>query len=501
MGMKAILEMHKILLLPLGLVAMLALSCAKPVPPPPHSLAEYEWMCRSSARGTYPRRTILMRNLQRVLNSELSTVQRVASLQLVLHLGADDETVREQLFTVLREPSSPYELHQVVLPFLLEKDYPDLAGYVVSGLARSDQDPKLREECLQWISRHPTPEVLGEVVKLWAVEDSVSGVNELKYRHIVERIAGQSWDTALLEGISGKRTFPRGRALEILIKRISTDSLKQRILRMGPKTDAMAALQSFLENFDYLPADRTQFAAVVTIFKNRLKLMSGAASLAKQWGVDYGYQFNVRDFHLLSRMASDPFRTMFRRSHLILELSKSLATRRHVHYSHRIHNRGRVPTVRFSLQVEMLSICDLWNLYLLDEMLNRPRMQLALKIIADRSRTDPDSTYSGLIFYRNGQPEAMLYPPTRSGNEESFDDDEDPRLTRDTRDAISRFRTHFSKVNNISRTGPSVDELRQAREGNYYGLILTSVNKHAFCAHYYNSNGLVISLGNFPFER
>ncbi len=477
------------LLVPL---AMLSAQCAPVAPPPPANLAEYEKVRMGNPTG-YPRRTILTYNLQRVLDGERTTDQRVASLQLVLHLGAEDESVRRRLSSILTAPESPYELHHTVLSFLLEKDYPGLAGYVIPALARADQDPRLRDAILQWLSRHPSPVVLGEVVKLWARQPSTTTPGEPRFRLIAERITGLTWEQALLSGINSRGAFPRGEALEILSRRARADSLKKRILRMEPNTAAVAGLQSFLDNFDYLPTTQTEFEAVESIFKTRLEMIADAARIDGKWRRDYGYRFNVRDFHLMSRMGRDPLRTMLRRTQLILELGQSLATRQHVRYGAHPGTGRSVVTDRFGLQVETLSVSDMWNLYLLNEMLTRPRMQLALKIMADNNRADPGSSRGGLVFYQHGQGEAMLYPPDEV--------DEGLQLVSDGRDSLCLFIAHFEKVYNTSQAGPTADELRRAREGNYYGLILTSVNEYAFCAHYYNPSGQVVSLGKFAFRQ
>ena len=94
--------------------------------------------------------------------------------------------------------------------------------------------------------------------------------------------------------------------------------LKQRILSANPQSEAMASLQSFQENFDYLPSNRAEFAAVATLFKTQLAMIRDASRLAWRWRDEYGYVFNVRDFHLLSRLVRDPLRPILRRTRLVL---------------------------------------------------------------------------------------------------------------------------------------------------------------------------------------
>ena len=65
---------------------------------------------------------------------------------------------------------------------------------------------------------------------------------------------------------------------------------------------------------------------------------------------------------------------------------------------------------------------------------------------------------------------------------------------------MCRFNCHFEKADNTKRAGPGPEEIRDAMLRNYYGLIITSVNEKVFCAHYYNPDGLVVSMGTFRFR-
>lgn len=484
--------------------------CTRPTPVVPSSLDQYSQM-RTTNPEAYPRKTIRMKNLQRVLDSDLSSRQRMDSFGLLVYLGAEDSTSLARLSSVLDDPASPDELRKAVLSFLIKQNYPGLARYVVPSLARADEDPALRDSILQWLSRNPSPGVLAEIIKLWAAEPSPVSMNEPRYRHIVEQITGRPWDEALIAGINTRQgtrqstgqstgqSFPRGSALEILVARLPARALKSRILAIHPETEAMAALQSFSETLDYLPTTKSEFAATATIFKTRLEMISDVSRLARQWRDDYGYKFKIRDFHLLSHLAKDPLRGMLRRTQLILEISRSLATRQHVPYKSAPSPAGRVQTDRFDAQVQSLSIVDLWNIYLLNEMLSRPRMQTALQIVADSVLSRPDAAGSGLVFYRRGQAEAVLYPPLTAGDRLPGPLPVSKAMAQAGRDSLARFYTHFDAVDNTAKAGPSSEELADCRKHSYYGLTVTSVNKYAFCAHYYNPGGQVVSLGKFPF--
>lgn len=481
----------RLLAIPLLFAAVLsAMSCGTIAPSPPYSLRQYEQM-RVKAPVAFAKRTILTTNVQRALDGDLPTAHRVESLRLALHLGGAEPFVADRLATLLSEENSPYEIHQTVFAYLLERNHPGLVGYVIPALSRGDLDPTLRDSLLLWLSRNPSTEVLAEIVKNWAEEESSTGVNEPRYRHIVERISGRPWDRALLAQINGSGEFPRGEAIEILARRIPASSLRNRLLQLQPNSTAMASLQSFAENFQYLPTTKAEFDAVDKIFTVRLEMIRDAAQLEMQWRDRYAYNFNIRDFHLLSRLAQDPLRTTLARSRLILQLRNTFATRQHVPGASRLGSGGS-RSDRFGLQVGSLTIGDLWNLYLLNEMLSRPRMQLALRIMGRKSRTTNGGPNAGLVFYQHGQAEAMLYPLGEASARQ---------MNQDGYDALSRFETRFEKIYNTGQAGPDQEDLTRSKKGNYYGLVLTSVNEYSFCAHYYNPAGRVVSLGKFPFRQ
>jgi hypothetical protein len=397
---------------------------------------------------------------------------------------------------VLGDPTSPAELKNAALEFLLKGDYPDLAGYIVQILPKMQARDPLRKQVLDWLTRHPEPAVLSEVVKLWAEDTNLGSADEQRYRDIVERISGKGWEEALLEGINTPSFFARGSALEVLSRRMPALSLRQRIMKLTPKTDAAYALQTFIRKFDYLPSSSPEFISTVSLYVSRRELLDDAGRMSQAWHDAYSYNFQVRDFHILSRLARDPLRTDMSRKQLVTAIASAIKTREHV--------AARQPgnaTDNFWMHIESLSMCDLWNIYLLNEMLMRPRVQMALRIMAERDRSDRRGGWGGLVFYENGQAEAKLYPPVRQDGENDLVYTPSRKAILDSRDSLCRFWGHFEQVNNVSRAGPNPDELQHARMYAYYGLILTSINESSFCAHYFNPSGTVVSLGVFPFRK
>lgn len=471
--------------------------CAQPPPPPPKNMTQYTAFRKTDPEG-YPRYVVLQHNLQRVLDRRLPEAERVASLKLVAHLGEENPEAMSEMAAVLTQPKAPEALQRAVLEFLLRKDYPNLAGVVVRVLPHVKPGSGLREAILDWLARHGHPAVLAEVVKLWAQEPSATGPNEPRFRQIVERVSGKPWDEALLESLNAEGFFARGSAMEILSRRIAEASLRSRILRVRPRTDAAVTLHAMLDRFDYLPLTRSELLASVSIYMTRRDMLQNSAVLCRTWQEDYGYRFNIRDFYLINCLVRDPLRDDLRRTQLVLELAQSIARREHVSFRPPPGRPGQ--SDRFHRQVESLTMSDLWNLYLLNEMLTRPRVQIALRVMADRDRADRSQAWGGLVFYENGRAEAKLYPPGPTGGADRLYV-ASRRVIRDRRVALCLFHAHFEKVYNAARGGPAPEELRNAAKGNFYGLVLTSVSESSFCAHYYTPDGRVVSLGKFPFGQ
>jgi len=411
------------------------------------------------------------------------------------HLGGQDPDGRDSIALVLADPKAPVELHRAALTFLMSRDHPDLAGHLMRAWPALSSDDRLRQAALDWLSRHPDPRVLAEIVKLWAKEPSATGPRESRFRLVVAKIAGKSWDRALLDGLNTPAFFARGSAIEVLSRRLTNERLCLRISRMDPKGRPMKALQFFIDRFAYLPRNRGELLAAVIILQMRRDMMPYAERLSGNWQQDERYRFNIRDFHLLSRVARDPLRDKLTRRELTDRLSRVLSRRQHA-LNGRITPRGN-----FGWLAAKLTMPDLWNIHLLNEMLSRRRVQLAMKIMADRDRMDKRSRWGGLVFYENGQGEAKLYAPDRSAGEDDTAYAPTKRLIRDGRDSMCRFVAHFEKVSNISISGPTKGELLEARRGNYYGLVVTSISERLFSAHYYNHRGQVVSLGLLPFGK
>ncbi len=459
-----------------------------PVAPPPSSLQEYE-ESRAASTRPYPDRTVLLHNLRRALDPELGQAERLESLRLVSHLGEDDAEVRDQLAGLLTDEHCSETLRGTALDMLIEKDHPGVAAHVLKMLPRLGPEDPLKQRVLDWLARHPTPRVLAEIVKLWAREESVTSLDEPRYRQVVERLTGRKWERALLEAINTEGFRARGSAIAVLSARRSRDEIARAVAALPAETDAVAAMQFFLEKFDFLPTTGPTMLNCVWLYARDPSGFDDAARLADNWRRNYGYRFDVRDFHLLSRLARDPLRKNYQRTELILQLVRSLIKRQHVRRAV-ARPVGRYDySDRFSKHVDSLTMANLWNLLLLDEMLRRPRVRAALAEVARRNQADPQSAQCGVVFYVAGQAEAKLYPPAY----------ERDRL-RAARNALCRFRTHFEKADNADRAGPTSEELQIAGRDNAYGLVLTSLADDAFCAHYYDPRGIAISLGRFSFK-
>ncbi len=474
------------------------------VGPAPITVPEYEKMARPD-RNRWPDNRIMQINLTRISNSELFPKERLDSLALVRKIASDDgsfltDADMADMATLLRDPKCPSELNKNMLLFLLELKYPDLAAHATAVMQNPKSDPELRKAVVDYWGEGSEGELqmLTSIVQSWAKVTSPSEEDENSFRKAVKKISGKEWDVTLLDELNSKTFQAKGDALRILSDRLGPETLRKRILSMHAETEAMEAIQGFFERFDYLPTSREELITAVMIYGYRRDMLSEAARLALNWSRNYKYQFNIRDFHLLSRLSRDPLRSNLKRTQIVLEIGQTLKTRKHVRRAPAMTvGRGNYKD-NFWLQVDKLTMSDLWNLFLINEMLSRPRVQVSLRLMADGDMDEISSAWGGLVFYQNGQAEASIYPFDSDAESNDMTYQATRRLITDERDSLCRFIGHFEKVQNDSRAGPSVEELADAKVYNYYGLILTRVGKNSFCAHYYNPDGVVISLGKFP---
>jgi len=483
----------------LALAGWLLAGCeAHTVTPPPVTLRQYN--DPSYARGqTYPPQTVILHNLQRVMDGQLDANSRADSLRLVAHLGGDEPEVRSQLAVMLGDGATPEPLRRACLELLLQRDQPDLAAHVAAALPRLDSSEELKKQVLAWLARHPAPAVLGEVVRLWSLEPSATTANEPRYRMIVERLTGKDWQSGLLEAVN-RPDFPQpGAAVQVLGGRMDRAELARRVAAMTPRTDAAAGMQAFARRFNYVPTTAAG-VALCAAQHGSTEAMDGAAWLSAVWRQQYGYRFEPWDFPLLAKLSRDPLRRNVTRAQLIIDLAYSFLRRRHVprHVDRRVGLYDF--SDQFSKHVESLSLADLWRLRLLDEMLQRPVEQAALRSLAERDRADVRGAWGGLIFLTAGQAEARIYPQAEGAQLDDLAYQPTEQAVRDRPGALCVFHGHFEKIDNTARAGPTADELIRARREGFCGVVLASVGEGLFCAHYYNPEGIVISMGKFPFR-
>ena len=194
---------------------------------------------------------------------------------------------------------------------------------------------------------------------------------------------------------------------------------------------------------------------------------------------------------MLTRLSADPLRNKIGRDELVKQILAKLGRRKHV-------AGGGGP---FSKQAARMTVPDLWNIVLLDEMLRRRRVALALRILADRLRAGLRSPRSGLVFYESGKASAKLYPQAVDSSRGDRDHIPERELQRAGFDALCHLHTRFEKVYNGDRAATSKREVSASNQGNFYGLSLTSIDSGTISAFYYNPDGAVVSLGLFAFGK
>lgn len=474
--------------------ALTLAACETPTPNPPRNLAEYDQSLKVSPPEFTPL-TIMLYNVNRVLSPSLLADSRVSSLQVIERLDlADDETL-SALSGLLGQSDTPEPLRTELVAYLARKGYGG-AETVAMPVTSMPADSRTKLQILDYIEQHPTPTALDDVVKLWAAEKSPKEADEVRYRRAVEKIAQKPWDAVLLDALNTRDFTARGSAMELLANRLQAEQLLPRIAALKAQTDAVQALQFFADNFGYLPRTKSELLATAILFKEPPEQSKLAARAAAKWAAEGNYRFNIRDYHLLSRIAADPLRTFLPRKQLQDDIRAFLAVQRTAPAAQK--RMGRV--VDFDAQADTLTLADLWNIMLLNHVLNRPRAQEAFKVMAQRDRADTQTQWAGLITYDQGQAEAKLYTPAEKRGDQEYVPTE--AMLRDAKDSLCYFIGHFDRdYDDPAQTGPTDDELRLIREQNIYGLVLTSLKDGRINAAYFNPAGAVIDLGDFPAGR
>lgn len=465
--------------------ATLLAGCAATNPHPPQTVAE---MDHYNGSQEYTDRTTALHNVNRVMSRSLSPEQRIESLRVLDRLQASNIEIYPALAAVLAEPETPLTLRESVLAFLISRDYPGLGEHISAALPTASDD-RLRGAILDWLIRHPSPTNLAQIAKMWALEKSRTGDTELRYRRVVEQMSGTSWDQALLNGLNTEEFFARGSALEVLAARIPVEQLRTRIMRLPARTDPVKAMQYFSERFGYLPTGGRELMAEVTAFRNGPERLTAAMVLAYEWQKPQfgGYRFNIRDTHLLMRLANDPLRKMQPREKLVNDLAAAINSRHHTAPAAGQRNMD------FRGQLEGLSMADLWNLTLLNEMLSQSSFRAALQNAIAKDQPTRQGQLGGLISYSlSGRAEAKLYRPGERRGDELYT--ASSRMIQDSLDCLCYFVEHYQSDNYI---GPTQRELEFAHDYNLCGAILTTLSKGGLAAVYFTPAGTPVDLGEF----
>ncbi len=491
MPMQTIAEMKFSCLLLLASVVSLLAGCAQLPPHPPHTVAEFLQHQRSG-KQEFPPNTIARHNAHRVFDDSLTADERLESLRVLERVDVAGEQTYPTLAIVLTQRQTPPEVRRGVLAFLAERDCPGLAEHVAEALPDADS-AQLRSALLNWLHKHPSNVSLVSVVKLWAAEKPISDKSEMRYRQLVKRISGKSWSDALLDGLNTPKFFARGSAIEILSSRLESEPLCRKISALKPRTQTAAVLKYFAMSFAYVPGTRRELLAEVVLHREGPSRLTPAERMVNQWRKMYDYRFNIRDFHTVSRLATDPMRKSLSRAQLILEISQGIIKRRAAR-TKRLFRRGRL--VDFAAQTESLSIADMWNLMLVSEMLDKKRIRRALRVTAKRDMAERNSQSGGLIRYEHGRAEAILYPPAKKQGDDKYVPTR--QMLKDALDSLCYFVGHFSEVaENISRIGPGEKELAFAAKYNICGVVFTTVAGGRLNATYFTPGGVVVDLGEF----
>ncbi len=456
-------------------IGLATVGCDPQAERPPESLSELR-KHETLRKPEYTGQTISLHNVRRVLADDLPVADRMESLKVLDTLKVDDTDARAALDEARGHQKFPPELAQAVAAYL---GTPSAVSAVTATQAS-----------------------LAEVIKQWAATPETAARQELLYRQTVERMTGKKWEQALLDGLNQTERFPRGSALEVLVGRMRVPMLAQKVNALVPRTAAVLSMQNFSRQFLYLPKTRSELLACVIVSRQGRSKMRAASQLAGKWRVADKYTFNVRDFHLLVGLSSDPLRdSNMTRAKLTPAISRSIAGRRKaagagapIGPRRDVFRLGRL--IDFDSQVENFSMADLWNLHLLDEMLRQPRVRRMLSVTARQDRGDRATQWGGLIAYESGRAEAKLYWPAEKRGDDAYVPSR--KMLLEAPGSLMYFVGHFDKDATTSAlVGPTKAELDFAKVNNLYGVVLTSVGPKKINAAYFNIRGFVVDLGDF----
>jgi hypothetical protein len=474
--------------------------CEQPISGgPPVNLQQYQHMRKEGPSG-YPDATILIINRARFVDQDLPLPQRLESLAVVDKLGGRDPQVRLEYASVLSAAGTPQPLQTALVDLLLATDDAEVGGILAQSLPQLAPSGPQAVKILEWLGKHPSAGVVGGIVKLWATKTGRE--DDGRYIELIRKLSGKAWDQAILDAINDPSFSAPAAAIEVLARRIEAPTLGARIAQMAPRADALRTLREFFVQFEYLPGSQGEFQRIALLYEDHYKSLADGGKEYRLWAAD-GYRFSLDDLPLLVSLGGDPLRPVIPRRQLVQELKVCLGAREHVRWAKlttTLPADGKRPAAedRFDANIDKLTMADLWNLYLLQEMLSRPRIEAALHVVADKDREDRSSAWGGLVFYKSGSADAMLYRAASEGRDD-LTYLPSPKALGDRQQALCMFSCRFDKPDNSPRAGPDDRDLREAANGNYYGLILTGVNGGNFCAHYYNPQGLVVSLGVYRF--
>ena len=334
-----------------ALLALVAPGCVEPIPAPPRNLNEY-----NEIQQTHPQQYatfhVKRHNIQRVLDPDLPVEEREASLELISNLAGPGGGLPLELSAVLAQKDCPPSLRSMIQsggttiaskppvnpdninPPTVPPAVPPSTGggtvgrYSMSELRHAPAGPK-RTATLRWLIRNPQQQAIVDLVKLWAAQ-SPNGQDEELFRKAVGGLGTGQWHDVLMASLNAKKFGARGSALSVLAARGGEINLLSRFKTVSAQTVSVQTIQAFANKFGYIPANGGELLACVILQAQTGASLDAPASLAARWKANYRYKFNIRDYHLLNQLASDPTRSGVSRSALIKRINAKLGARRHV---------------------------------------------------------------------------------------------------------------------------------------------------------------------------
>ncbi len=227
------------------------------------------------------------------------------------------------------------------------------------------------------------------------------------------------------------------------------------------------------------------------------ELLSGTQLAKIKWMAErMDEPFSCKDSYLLLELARTE--RLSSRIELVEWIAAQLAgvkhTKRIALYRGALDDRAE----DFASQADLLSYSDLIRVQWVLETLPLASCQTRISQLIAIDAAEEMSEIGGLCFREDQRVVFQEYAPARRESNLQFV--ESPLMIRDGWFALARWHGHVIAGQEGELCGPGIDDLKLAQEKQAPMIIISIVRKNVFNVDYLSDAGLVIDLGNYPYE-